>query len=60
LDREQIASPQVQAHLQFAQANAQAKNCKRASTSPTKEKLFFKIPFPSKIFKTVTAQPTPS
>lgn len=38
--------------------NAQTKVCKRASTSPTQEKLFFKISFPSKIFKTATAQPT--
>jgi hypothetical protein len=30
----------------------------RASTSPTQEKLFFKISFPSNIFKTATAQPT--
>jgi hypothetical protein len=44
--------------LHFTQANAQSKNCKRASTSPTREKLFFKISFPSKIFKTATAQPT--
>jgi len=38
--------------------NTQTKVCKRASTSPTREKLFFKISFPSKIFKTATAQPT--
>ena len=40
------------------QAHPQTKVCKRASTSPTQEKLFFKISFPSKIFKTATAQPT--
>ena len=40
------------------QANPQTKVCKRASTSPAQEKLFFKISFPSKIFKTATAQPT--
>lgn len=40
------------------QADPQTKVCKRASTSPTQEKLFFKIPIPSKIFKTATAQPT--
>lgn len=40
------------------QADPQTKVCKRASTSPTQEKLFFKISFPSKIFKTATAQPT--
>jgi hypothetical protein len=40
------------------QTNPQTKVCKRASTSPTREKLFFKISFPSKIFKTATAQPT--
>lgn len=38
--------------------NAQTKVCKRASTSPAQEKLFFKIYFPSKIFKTANAQPT--
>jgi hypothetical protein len=38
--------------------NAQTKVCKRASTSPTQEKLFFKISTPSKIFKTANAQPT--
>jgi len=40
------------------QANPQTKVCKRASTFPAQEKLFFKISFPSKIFKTATAQPT--
>ena len=40
------------------QAHPQTKVCKRASTSPTQEKLFFKISFPSKIFKPATAQPT--
>jgi len=40
------------------QADPQTKVCKRASTSPAQEKLFFKISFPSKIFKTATAQPT--
>ena len=40
------------------QADPQTKVCKRASTSPTREKLFFKISFPSKIFRTATAQPT--
>jgi hypothetical protein len=40
------------------QAHPQTKVCKRASTSPTREKLFFKISFPSKIFKTATEQPT--
>lgn len=38
------------------QANPQTKVCKRASTSPMQEKLFFKISFPSKFFKTATAQ----
>ena len=37
---------------------AQTKVCKRASTSPAQEKLFFKISTPSKIFKTTTAQLT--
>ena len=36
------------------QAHPQTKVCKRASTSPTRKKLFFKISFPSKIFKTAT------
>ena len=40
------------------QAHPQTKVCKRASTSPAQVKLFFKISFPSKIFKTATAQPT--
>ena len=40
------------------QADPQTKVCKRASTSPAQEKLFFKISFPSKIFKTATTQPT--
>jgi len=40
------------------QADPQTKVCKRASTSPTQEKLFLKISFPSKIFKLATAQPT--
>src|SRR5690606_1655569 len=40
------------------QADPQTKVCKRASTPPTREKLFFKISFPSKIFKTATEQPT--
>ena len=38
--------------------NAKTKVCKRASTSAAHEKLFFKISFPSKIFKTTNAQPT--
>lgn len=38
--------------------NTQTKVCKRASTSPTREKLFFKISFPSKFFKTANPQPT--
>jgi hypothetical protein len=43
--------------LQFAKANAQTKNCKRAFTFATNEKLFFKIS-PSKIFKASNAQAT--
>jgi hypothetical protein len=38
--------------------NALTKVCKRASTSPAQEKLFFKISTPSKFFNTATAQPT--
>jgi len=44
--------------LQFAQANAQPKIAKELPPFRPKEKLFFKISFPSKIFKTATAQPT--
>ncbi len=39
------------------QAHSQTKVCKRASTSPAQEKLFFKISFPSKNFKTASALP---
>jgi hypothetical protein len=39
------------------QAHPQTKVCKRASTSPARKKLFFKISFPSKNFKTATAHP---
>lgn len=39
-------------------SNTQTKVCKRASTTPAQEKLFFKISFSSNIFKTATAQPT--
>lgn len=38
--------------------NPQTKVCKRASTFPAQEKLFFKTSFPTKNFKTATAQPT--
>jgi hypothetical protein len=38
--------------------NPQTKVCKRASTSPAQEKLFFKISSLSKIFKTAITQPT--
>ncbi|WKZ76185.1 MAG: hypothetical protein QY303_04655 [Vicingaceae bacterium] len=38
--------------------NAQTKVCKRASTSPAQEKLFFKFSTPSKVFKTAITQPT--
>jgi len=43
--------------MQFAQAIAQTKNCKRAYTFTTQRKIIFKISL-SKIFKTATAQPT--
>ena len=43
--------------MQTAQAETQTKVCKRASTFTAQEKLFFKISFPSKNFKTATAQP---
>ncbi len=39
-------------------ADPQAKAVVRASTSPTREKLFFKISFPSKNFKNATAHLT--
>ena len=38
-------------------ADPQAKAVVRASTSPTREKLFFKISFPSKNFKNTNTQP---
>lgn len=38
-------------------ADPQAKAMVRASTSPTREKLFFKISFPSKNFKNANTQP---
>ena len=38
-------------------ADPQAKAVVRASTSPTREKLFFKISFPSKNFKNANPQP---
>jgi hypothetical protein len=45
--------------LQFAQANAQTKNCKRASTSPAQKKnCFKKISNASKKNKKRNAQPT--
>ena len=47
----------LQAHLQFSQAHTQTKNCKRACKFATEEKLFFKIPFTSKFFKTASSQP---
>jgi hypothetical protein len=42
--------------LQFAQANAQTKNCKRASTFATRRKNYFLKSLPSKIFKTANTQ----
>lgn len=38
-------------------ADPQANAVVRASTSPTREKLFFKISFPSKNFKNANTQP---
>ena len=38
-------------------ADPQARAVVRASTSPTREKLFFKISFPSKNFKNANTQP---
>lgn len=38
-------------------ADPQTKAVVRASTFSTREKLFFKLSFPSKNFKTATAQP---
>jgi len=51
------ANSHLQAHLQFAQAVTQTKNCKRACKFPTQEKLFLKISFPSKNFKNANTQP---
>ena len=42
--------------MQFAQANAQTKNCKRASTFATRRKNYFLKSLPSKIFKTANTQ----
>ena len=42
---------------QLLKADPQAKAVVRASTFPALEKLFFKLSFPSKNFKTVTARP---
>jgi hypothetical protein len=42
--------------LQFAQANAQTKNCKRASTFATRRKNYFLKSLPSKNFKTADTQ----
>jgi hypothetical protein len=42
--------------LQFAQANAQTKNCKRASTFTTQRKNYFSKSLPPKIFKTANTQ----
>jgi len=42
--------------LQFTQANAQTKNCKRASTFATRRKNYFLKSLPSKIFKTANTQ----
>jgi hypothetical protein len=53
-----ITLTHLQAHLQFAHADTQTKNCKRACKFATEKKLFFKIPYPSKFFKTATSQPT--
>jgi len=46
----------VKAHLQFAQANAQTKNCKRASTFATQKRIskYFSNPFK----KNKTRKPT--
>jgi len=46
----------VYAHLQFAQANAQTKNRKRASTFSTRRENYFLKSLPSKNFKTANAQ----
>ena len=42
--------------MQFTQANAQTKNCKRASTFATRKKNYFLKSLPSKIFKTANTQ----
>ena len=42
--------------MQLAQANAQTKNCKRASTFATRRKNYFLKSLPSKIFKTANTQ----
>jgi len=48
----------VQAHLQFARANAQTKNCKRASTLPTQRRISKFFPNAFKKIKHPTHSPT--
>jgi hypothetical protein len=48
----------LQAHLQFAQANARPKIAKELVSLQPKQNYFLKFPSLLKFFKTATAQPT--
>jgi len=52
--KERYNHPQKNTLLKNAEANAEGNFFKRVFFSPTQEKLFFKISFPSKKFKTQT------
>jgi hypothetical protein len=51
-------SPHLQAHLQFAQANARPKIAKELVSLQPEKNYFLKFPSLLKFFKTATAQPT--
>ena len=50
-------TPHLQAHLQFAQANARPKIAKELVSLQLEQNYFLKFPSLLKIFKTATAQP---
>jgi hypothetical protein len=52
------SSPHLQAHLQFAQANARPKIAKELVSLQPEKNYFLKFPSLLKFFKTATAQPT--
>ena len=53
-----IGNPHLQAHLQFAQANARPKIAKELVSLLPAKNYFLKFPSLLKFFKTATAQPT--